>query len=194
MSTDLALGVVVLVLIATTLFTRYGPGVLLDSLDHVVMHLPRRWFLAMTPSRDPVVGPIVMAAATVAGFGIALVLAGRIGLWIIWPAAFLALILAIGFGVVFATMLWPVVLTAGFVVLRFVLGVLERAGGATTPFPADGPRISAFNITIALATLLSSYASALAIRARKAKAHNATPEPLRERFSRYRPGRRPGID
>lgn len=168
MNLALILAAVLLVAIGSVLFTRYAPGILLDALEHVVMHLPIRWFLALTPSRDPIVGSFVMAAALVCGFGLILSLSRQTGLWIVWPTAALVLFLAMGFGVAFATMVWPVVLTAGFLVLEAALGMLERFGGAPVPFPEDGPRVSILNVMIGLVALLSGYASTLAVRAREA--------------------------
>ena len=167
MSFYLAVGAVLLTMIGVAIFTSYAPGFLLDALDRVVLHLPIRPFLAVTPTHDPVVRSFVMAAAIVCGFGLILSLSRQTGLWIVWPAAALVLFLAMGFGVAFATMLWPVVLTSGFIVLWFALGMLERAGGEPTPFPDDGPRVSVLNVMIVLTALLSGYASTLAVRARK---------------------------
>jgi hypothetical protein len=65
-------------------------------------------------------------------------------------------------------MLWPIVLTAGLVVLRVTLGFLEQVGGEPVPFSDDGPRVSILNVMIALVALLSAYASTLAVRARNA--------------------------
>jgi hypothetical protein len=168
MSTELVLAGALLVVIVSVILTRYAPGMLLDALDHVVMHMPIRPFLAITPTRDPVVGSFVMAAAIVGGFGLILSLSRLTGFWVIWPAAVLLLLLAIGFGVAFASLLWPIVLTAGLIVLRYVLGPLELAGGEPMPFPEDGARVSALNVMIGLTALLSTYASVLASRAREA--------------------------
>jgi hypothetical protein len=167
MSVHLVAAAVFLVLIAAALYSRYAPELFLDAIDMLVMRLPIRPFLTMAPSRDPVVRSLVMGAALVCGFGLILSLSRQTGFWIVWPAAALVLFLAMGFGVAFATMLWPVVLTAGFVLLRVSLGVLERIGGNPVPFANDGPRVSILNVMIVLTALLSGYASALAVRARK---------------------------
>jgi hypothetical protein len=167
MSFYLVAGAVFLVFIGVALFSRYAPVLFLDALDHLIMHLPMKPFLAMTPTRDPVVGSLVMAAVLVCGLGLILSLSRQTGLWIVWPVTALFLFCAVGFGVVFATMVWPVVLTSGLIVLWFALGVLERAGGEPVPFPGDGPRVSILNVMIVLTPLLAGYASALAMRARK---------------------------
>jgi hypothetical protein len=168
MSTHLVLGAVLLVMIVSVILSRYAPGMLLDALDHVVMHMPIRPFLAITPTRDPVVGSFVMSAAIVGGFGLILTLSRLTGFWVIWPAAVLLLFLAIGFGVAFASLLWPIVLTAGLIVLRYVIGPLEHVGGEPIPFPDDGARVSALNVMIGLTGLVSTYASVVASRAREA--------------------------
>ena len=152
---------------------------LLDVLDHLVMPLPMRPFLAITPTRDPVVRSFLMGAVLVCGFGLILSLSRQTGFWIAWPAGAVVLFLSVGFGVPFATMLWPVVLTAGFVVLWLALGVLERAGGDPVPFPDDGARVSALNIVIVLTALLSGYASEFAVRARTAEAERSEPTRMR---------------
>ena len=170
MSTHLVAVAGILVLVAAAVLPKFLPGLFLDAVDLLLMRLPARPFLALTPSRDPVVQSLIMGATLVCGFGLILSLSRQTGFWIVWPAAALVLFLAMGFGVAFATMLWPVVLTAGFVVLRVTLGLLERVGGEPVPFSDDGPRVSILNVMIALAALLSSYASTLAVRARKAAA------------------------
>ena len=114
MSIQLVVLTFLLLSIVMVFFSRYAPGMLLDVLDRLVMHLTMRPILAMTPTRDPVVRSFLMGAVLVCGFG-------------------LILSLSVGLGVAFATMLWPVVLTA----------------------------------------LLSGYASALAVRARKAEAERS---------------------
>jgi hypothetical protein len=168
MSTHLVAAAGILVLVAVALLTRFLPGLFVDAVDLFIMRLPRRPFLALTPGRDPIVQSLVMGAVLVCGFGLILSLSRQTGLWIVWPAAALVLFLAMGFGVAFATMLWPIVLTAGFVVLRVTLGFLEQVGGEPVPFSDDGPRVSILNVMIALVALLSAYASTLAVRARKA--------------------------
>ena len=168
MSIHLVAAIVLLVFIAAAVLSQCLPGLFVAAIEHLLMRLPIRPFLAMAPSRDPVVQSFVMGAALVCGFGLILSLSRQTGLWIVWPAAALVLFLAMGFGVAFATMLWPVVLTAGFVVLRLSLGVLEQVGGDPVPFPEDGPRVSILNVMIGLTALLSGYASTLAVRARKA--------------------------
>ncbi len=171
MSFYLVVGAVFLVFIGVALFSRYAPVLFLDALDHLVMHLPMKPFLAMTPTRDPVVGSFVMAAALVRGFVLILSFSRQTGFWLMWPAAALFLFFAVSFGVAFATMVWPVVLTSGLIVLWFALGVVERSGGNPVPFPEDGPRISILNVMIVLTPLLSGYGSALAVRARKTAEH-----------------------
>lgn len=166
MSFELVIGIVLLVALGVGVFTRLAPGLMLDVLHHVVMHLPIRWFLAISPSRDPVVGSFVMAAAITGGFGLILSLSRQTGFWIVWPAAVLVLVLAIGFGVAYGTLIWPVVLTAGLFVLRPVLGLVERAGGEPMPLPDDGARVSALNVMTALSAMVATYASVLASRAR----------------------------
>lgn len=170
----MVVGVVFLIFIGVALFSRYAPILFLDALDHLVMHLPMKPFLAMTPTRDPVVGSFVMAAALVCGFGLILSLSRQTGLWIVWPAAGLFLFFAVGLGVALADMVWPVVLTSGLIVLWFALGMLERAGGEPVPFPEDGPRVSILNVMLVLTPLLSGYASALAVRARKTTEHHSS--------------------
>jgi hypothetical protein len=166
-----ALAILILVVLALVqLFIHYAPGIFLDTLDHLIWKLPTRPFLAVAPTENPFVRSLTMATVLVCGFGMVLSLARWTGLWIVWPAAASLLFLAVGFGVAFATMLWPAALTAGFIVIWFGLGILERAGGEPVPFPEDGARVSVLNVTIFLTLLLSAYASATAIRARKLSA------------------------
>lgn len=167
MSFNLIIGAVLLLTIGVVVFTRLAPGLILDALDHVVVHLPIRWFLAMSPSRDPVVGSFVMATAIAGGFGLVLTLSRQTGFWIVWPAAVLVLVLAMGFGVAFGTLLWPVAVTVGLFVLRPVLELLERAGGESISLADDGARISALNVMIGLTAMVATYASVLASRARE---------------------------
>ncbi|MGH2616025.1 MAG: hypothetical protein ACRDJC_12350 [Thermomicrobiales bacterium] len=169
MSVELAavVAVVLLVLVLVQLLTHIAPVFLLDALDHLIWKVPARPFLEAASTLHPLVRSLAMAAAIVCGFGMVLSLARATGLWIVWPAAALVLFLAVGFGVAFATMLWPVTLTAGFVALWLGLGILERVGGEPTPFPEDGERASALNVMFVLSFLLATYASLVAIRARK---------------------------
>jgi hypothetical protein len=163
-----AFAVLILVVLALVqLFVHYVPAILIDALEQLIWKLPASPFLAVAPTTHPLIRLLAMAAALVCGFGMTLSLARWTGLWIVWPAAALVLFLAVGFGVAFATMLWPAALTAGFVVLWFGLGILERAGGEPVPFPEDGARVSALNVMIVITLLLSAYASMTAIRARE---------------------------